>query len=309
MATHLAILHIFLLAVTFGGSSAYNSRKELRTKETNQDQIIQLSHPVQPKNIDPSQVIQMSWQPRVFLYRGFLSEEECDYLISWVHGKKSYTMLRGDDSPMVDTNDIRDDLGISVDSDDEIARRIEERISAWTFLPKQNSKSLTVLHFAPEASKQNYHYFDNKYVEQVGEPVMATVILYLSNVSQGGQLLFPQSKSGIWTDCSKSSSIFRHSRGDAIVFFNLHLNATPDRSSRHARCPVIQGDLWFATKFFYLKSISTTKDLARSDDADCTDEDENCPDWAAVGECQKNSVFMIGSPDYYGTCRKSCNAC
>ncbi|KAH6770888.1 hypothetical protein C2S52_015691 [Perilla frutescens var. hirtella] len=308
MATTLAILRIFLLAVTFGASSASNIRKELRTEEMNQDQIIQLSHPVQPKSIDPSQVVQLSWQPRVFLYRGFLSEEECDYLISWFHGKKSYTMQDGD-SLMVDTNNIRDDLGISVDADDEIARRIEERIYAWTFLPKQNSKSLSILHFGPEASKQHYHYFDTKSVEQVGEPLLATVILYLSNVSQGGQLLFPQSKSGIWSDCTKSSKIFGHSRGNAIVFFNLHLNATPDRSSHHARCPVIQGDLWVATKFFYLKSISTTKDLARADDADCTDEDESCPDWAAVGECQKNSVFMIGSPDYYGTCRKSCNAC
>lgn len=116
-------------------------------------------------------------------------------------------------------------------------------------------------------------------------------------------------QSDIWSDCTKNSDMLRPSAGNAILFFNLNLDATPDTSSHHARCPIIEGDLWYATKFFYLNSISTTKNLPKSDDADCTDEDENCPAWAARGECKRNYVFMIGSPDYYGTCRKSCNAC
>ncbi|XP_057774348.1 probable prolyl 4-hydroxylase 12 isoform X2 [Salvia miltiorrhiza] len=188
MVTNLAFIRFFLVAVTFGGSSALHTPKELQTKEMIHDRIIQLGHSVQPKSIDPSQVIQLSWQPRVFLYRGFLSVEECDYLISWVH------TMRGNNLPIVDTNNVRDDIGISVDADDEIARRIEERISAWTFLPKENSKSLSILHIVPEPSKQDYHYFDTKSVEQVGEPLLATVILYLSNVSRGGKLLFPPVK-------------------------------------------------------------------------------------------------------------------
>ncbi|KAL7108378.1 hypothetical protein ACP275_06G108800 [Erythranthe tilingii] len=298
MATHLTILGMVLLAITFGVSFAQN-RKELRTKETNQDQIIRFGNQVQPKSIDPSRVTQLSWQPRVFLYRNFLSEEECDYLISRVHGERSYT-VGVDDSTKIDANK------------DEIATRIEERISAWTFLPKENSKSLQVLHFGPENPKQNYNYFHNESAEEVGQPLLATVILYLSNVSQGGQIIFPQSTKTMWSDCTKSSEILKPRKGNAVVFFNLHLNATPDTSSVHARCPVLEGDIWFATKFFYLKEITISvekEEQSRSDGGDCTDEDESCSRWAAMGECQRNSVFMIGSPDYYGTCRKSCNAC
>lgn len=67
--------------------------------------------------------------------------------------------------------------------------------------------------------------------------------------------------------------------------------------------------MWYATKLFHIRSISGEKVSPEADGTECTDEDENCPRWAAIGECQRNPVFMIGSPDYYGTCRKSCNAC
>lgn len=105
----------------------------------------------------------------------------------------------------------------------------------------------------------------------------------------------------------KSSHTIRPTKGNALLFFTVNLNATPDNSSLHARCAVHEGDMWSATKFFYLKAIKQERDPITS--TDCMDEDDNCPRWAAIGECQRNPVFMVGSPDYYGTCRKSCNVC
>lgn len=58
----------------------------------------------------------------------------------------------------------------------------------------ENSNPLQVLHFAAEEAKQNYKYFDNISKSVSSEPVMATVIFYLSNVSLGGQILFPESE-------------------------------------------------------------------------------------------------------------------
>lgn len=112
----------------------------------------------------------------------------------------------------------------------------------------------------------------------------------------------------IWSDCTKNGNALRPRKGNALVFFKAHLNATPDKSSSHSRCPVLEGEMWCAIKLFRLQAIRTER-TQKFDDTDCTDEDENCARWAAVGECQRNPVFMIGSPDYYGTCRKSCNSC
>ncbi|WOG91353.1 hypothetical protein DCAR_0310602 [Daucus carota subsp. sativus] len=299
MATHLSILLLLAFSSSFSILSAEMSRKELRTKQVNHDAVIQLGHPIKSNKFNPSLSVELSWRPRVFLHKGFLSYEECDHLISLGHDKHFSSI---------------DNLG-----KDETVARIEERISAWTFLPGENSKPLNILNFGPEDNKQKYDFFGNQSKLLLSEPTVATVILYLSNVSQGGQILFPESddansrsshaRNMIWSDCTKSSNAVRPIKGNAILFFNLHLNASPDKTSSHARCPVPEGEMWCATKFFYIKPVANVKAQSQEDNSDCSDEDDNCPKWAAIGECERNPVFMIGSPDYYGTCRKSCNAC
>lgn len=109
-----------------------------------------------------------------------------------------------------------------------------------------------------------------------------------------------------WSECSETgSNILRPVKGNAILFFSRHLNASLDETSTHLRCPVVKGELLVATKLIYAKKQSTRNDESE----ECSDEDVNCVRWAALGECKKNPVFMIGSPDYFGTCRKSCKAC
>lgn len=263
-----------------------------------------LEHSIYYSNrIDPSRVVQISWQPRVFLYRGFLSEKECDYLISLAYAVKEESL--GNDG-------ILEGVETSLNIEDDILARIEERLSIWTFLPKENSKPLQVMNYGPEKNSQNLGYFTNKTKLELSGPLMATVVLYLSNATQGGQILFPESKprSSSWSNCGNISEILQPVKGNAVLFFSLHPSASLDKSSFHARCPVLEGDMWSAIKYFYAKPISRGKVSDISDDGgECTDEDDNCPSWASLGECQRNPVFMIGSPDYYGTCRKSCNAC
>ncbi|KAL1223258.1 putative prolyl 4-hydroxylase 7 [Cardamine amara subsp. amara] len=42
---------------------------------------------------DPSRVTQLSWTPRAFLYKEFLSNEECDHLINLAKGKLQKSMV------------------------------------------------------------------------------------------------------------------------------------------------------------------------------------------------------------------------
>ncbi|XP_021765101.1 probable prolyl 4-hydroxylase 12 isoform X2 [Chenopodium quinoa] len=304
MASLLQILLFFAFMNFFSSSSAEISRKEVRSKETIQENLVKSSR------IDPSRVVQLSWQPRVFVYRDFISEEDCDHLISLAHGQSE-----GANSVVSDTQGLSTRSLVTLDVKDEVVARIEEKISAWTLLPLENSRALEVQHYGNEEAKQKNDYFGNQSAWQVSEPLMATVILFLSDVSRGGEISFPESqlkasrlRTRVWS--TNHDKLLRPIKGNAILFFSVRPNASPDKSSRHERNPVLEGELWCATKFFHIRSIVSKRNiLSESDNSDCSDEDENCPQWAALGECQKNPTFMVGSPDYYGTCRRSCHVC
>nr|KJB37308.1 hypothetical protein B456_006G199000 [Gossypium raimondii] len=176
-----SLVSIFLLLFTcsFSNFSA-ESRKELKDKED-----IHLRHLVQSNVIDPSRVMQLSWRPRVFQYSGFLMDEECDLLISLGHGAKEGILGINDDRAIVETRRQLASSETLLNTNDTVLAMIEERISAWTFLPKENSKPLYVQHYGLEETEQNLDYFGNKSTWALSEPLMATVILYLSNVTKG----------------------------------------------------------------------------------------------------------------------------
>ena len=96
-------------------------------------------------------------------------------------------------------------------------------------------------------------------------------------------------------------------KGDALLFYSLHPDATTDPLSLHGSCPVIEGEKWSATKWIHVRSFE--KSMRHAPSGDCTDDNENCAQWAAAGECLKNPTYMVGTNDELGFCRKSCEAC
>lgn len=60
--------------------------------------------------------------------------------------------------------------------------------------PSENGRPLQVMHFGLEEVEQNYDYFGNKSTLELTKPLMAIVVLYLSNVTRGGEILFPESE-------------------------------------------------------------------------------------------------------------------
>ncbi|KAF9621386.1 hypothetical protein IFM89_020585, partial [Coptis chinensis] len=73
---------------------------------------------------------------------------------------------------------------------DDIVARIEDRISGWIFLPKENSEAVQIMHYVHEDTRECLDYYCDKARLGFDESLMATVVLYLSNVSHGGETLF-----------------------------------------------------------------------------------------------------------------------
>lgn len=295
---------LLLLASAFSFSSCLAQSNLISGRKGLRDQLVDsvpLSYSNHSGRIDPTRVVQISWRPRVFLYKGFLSDEECDHLISLASNSE--------DKPAGNTvsNKSLNSSGAILNTTDDIIGRIEDRIAVWTFLSKDHSMPLQIMQYRGEEAEHKY-VFGNKSTMSSTEPLMATVVLYLSDSTSGGEMLFPESKvkKKFWSKRREKSKILRPVKGNAILFFSVHLNASSDKSSYHTRSPILDGELWVATKFFYLRPTATgNRHTVEYDRDDCTDEDKSCPRWAAIGECERNAVFMIGSPDYYGTDRKS----
>ncbi|KAK8566029.1 hypothetical protein V6N13_021104 [Hibiscus sabdariffa] len=278
--------------------------------------VLQMKTGTSSVPLDPTRVTQLSWHPRAFIYKGFLSSEECDHLITLAKDKLEKSMVADNDSGESIESEVRTSSGMFLQkAQDEVVADIEARIAAWTFLPVENGESMQILHYEHgQKYEPHFDYFHDKANQELGGHRIATVLMYLSDVESGGETVFPNSEGKLtqpkdesWSDCAKNGYAVKPRKGDALLFFSLHLDATPDSDSLHGSCPVINGEKWSATKWIHVRSFDVA--TRHSENGDCVDQNENCPIWASAGECKKNAAYMVGSEGAYGYCRKSCKVC
>jgi prolyl 4-hydroxylase len=75
---------------------------------------------------------------------------------------------------------------------DPIVAGIEDKISTWTFLPKENGEDIQVLRYEEgQKYEPHYDYFADKVNIIRGGHRIATVLMYLTDVVKGGETVFP----------------------------------------------------------------------------------------------------------------------
>lgn len=268
--------------------------------------------------IDPSRVKQVSKKPRAYVYEGFLTDLECDHLISLAKSELRRSEVVDDATGDGELSEVRTSSGMFIPKGkDPIVSGIEDKISAWSFLPKENGEDIQVLRYeSGQKYEAHYDYFSDKVNIARGGNRMVTVLMYLSNVAKGGETVFPSAEEFIrirtsvnngddLSECGKKGIAVKPRKGDALLFFSLHPNAAPDESSLHGGCPVIEGEKWSATKWIHVDTF----DKIVGTEGNCTDLNQNCQRWAEFGECDKNPEYMVGSPALPGYCRSSCKSC
>ncbi|KAH0933907.1 hypothetical protein HID58_011024 [Brassica napus] len=251
--------------------------------------------------INPSKVKQVSSKPRAFVYEGFLTDLECDHLISLAKENLQRSAVADNDNGESQVSDVRTSSGTFISKGkDPIVSGIEDKLSTWTFLPKENGEDLQVLRYQ-HGQKYDAHfdYFHDKVNIARGGHRIATVLMYLSNVTKGGETVFPNAVESSRRKLSVNKDDLSECAKKGIA------DATPDTLSLHGGCPVIEGEKWSATKWIHVDSF----DKIVTHDGNCTDVNESCERWAVLGECAKNPEYMVGTPELPGNCRRSCKAC
>eukprot|EP01094_Clydonella_sp_ATCC50884_P026442 TRINITY_DN7251_c0_g1_i1.p1 TRINITY_DN7251_c0_g1~~TRINITY_DN7251_c0_g1_i1.p1 ORF type:complete len:291 (-),score=75.66 TRINITY_DN7251_c0_g1_i1:2-811(-) len=192
-----------------------------------------------PCNNGPIHVI--SWEPRVFLYKGFVSEEEADYLVSKAKPLLEPSRVVGKDGDIL--SDVRTSSGTFMETNaDPIMMAIEERIAKWSMIPKEHGESFYVLEYQlGQQYKAHHDYFEGeaapRYIGNSGQRT-ATVLTYLSTPEEGGETVFPLA--GITV---------RPDKGDAVLFHSHLPNGELDPMSLHGGNPVIRGIKYCMTKW------------------------------------------------------------
>ncbi|KAL5780767.1 hypothetical protein ACOSQ2_011504 [Xanthoceras sorbifolium] len=204
----------------------------------------------------------VAWEPRAFVYHNFLSKEECEYLINLAtpHMTKS-TVVDSKTGQSVDSR-VRTSSGMFLRrGQDKMIRNIEKRIADFTFIPVEHGEGLQVLHYeVGQKYDAHYDYFLDEFNTKNGGQRIATLLMYLSDVEEGGETIFPAAKANFssvpwWnelSECGKQGLSIKPKRGDALLFWSMRPDATLDPSSLHGGCPVIRGNKWSSTKWMHL---------------------------------------------------------
>ncbi|XP_019422067.1 PREDICTED: probable prolyl 4-hydroxylase 9 isoform X1 [Lupinus angustifolius] len=205
----------------------------------------------------PFQVL--SWKPRALYFPNFATAEQCEGIVDVAKAglKPSSLALRKGENEE-NTKGVRTSSGVFVSASEDktgILAVIEEKIARATMIPRAHGEAFNILRYEI-GQRYNSHYdaFNpSEYGPQKSQR-MASFLLYLTDVEEGGETMFPfenglnMDGSYEYEDCIGLK--IRPRRGDGLLFYSLFPNgSTIDPTSLHGSCPVIKGEKWVATKW------------------------------------------------------------
>lgn len=219
----------------------------------------------------PSYVVQpvqlLSLYPRAFLFPKFLDREKCKHVITLAEhrlGPSSLALKRGDSAE--NTRDVRTSQGTfmgSGEDPDGVLRYVEEKIAVLTGIPSGHGEPFNILRYELGQHYDSHYdsFAETDYGRQPSQRV-ATVLVYLSDVEEGGETSFLlEGKDGLerlaTIDYKKCDTGIKYKprAGDALLFWSYTPEHTQDKHSLHGGCPVINGTKWTMTKWIRDKCL------------------------------------------------------
>ncbi|HSH90455.1 MAG TPA: 2OG-Fe(II) oxygenase [Ramlibacter sp.] len=188
-------------------------------------------------------VLQVMEAPRVVVFGGLLSDEECDALIELAKPRLARSLTVQAKTGGEEINADRTSNGMFFQrGENELVRTIESRIARLLDWPEENGEGLQVLHYVPGTEyKPHYDYFDpnepgTPTILRRGGQRVGTVLMYLGEPDKGGGTVFPD----VHLEVAPK-------RGNGVFF--SYERAHPSTKTLHGGAPVLEGEKWIATKW------------------------------------------------------------
>ncbi|GFR49100.1 hypothetical protein Agub_g10896 [Astrephomene gubernaculifera] len=280
-------------------------------------------------DLPDSRMVVLSWHPRIFLYKGILTHDECDFLIEEATSRLERSGVSDSVTGAGGLSDIRTSSGMFyVRGENPVVKRIEERLAMWTMLPVENGEGIQVLRYQKTQKYDAHHdYFSFEGADENGGNRMATVLMYLSAPEEGGETVFPKvpappgQTSANFSECGMRGMAVKPVKGDAVLFWSIQPDGRFDAKSLHGSCPVIRGVKWSATKWIHVghyamggereETVHRVMYVPPPPPAvpGCKNTHKLCQHWSESGECESNPGYMIGHKGAPGACVLACNRC
>jgi len=235
-----ALRTLSLIHAMNGDADLARETADLAQAETNlvTDEVCVFSWPGSPVFEKDS----ISESPRVTVIRGFMSPDECDYVVS--RGAPALRPAQTGDplTGKATVSQVRTsrDMGFGSERLDIVIRLMEERMAAACGMPREHGEPLVLLHYAPgQEYKEHFDFLRSGELEsRFGGQRVMTFLVYLNDVEAGGATEFP-----------KANLSIRGEKGDALFFSSVTDTGEPDLLSLHRGAPVEAGEKWLASKW------------------------------------------------------------
>jgi prolyl 4-hydroxylase len=182
-------------------------------------------------------------EPRVVVFGNLMTGDECDQMVELARARLARSETVVTSTGASEVNVARTSDGMFFDrGENDLCKRIEQRISGLVRWPVENGEGLQILRYKPGSEyKPHYDYFDPR---EPGTPTIlrrggqrvGTIVMYLAEPAKGGGTTFPD----VHVEVAPK-------KGNAVFFSYDRPHATT--KTLHGGAPVIEGEKWVATKW------------------------------------------------------------
>jgi prolyl 4-hydroxylase len=184
-------------------------------------------------------------RPQVIVFGDVLAPDECAELIERSRHRLRRSTTVNPETGQEDVIRNRTSEGIWFQRDeDALIERLDQRIASLMNWPVENGEGLQILHY--NTSGEYRPHFDYFPPDQPGSAVhtarggqrVATLIVYLNDVADGGETIFPDAGLSV-----------AGKQGGAVYFRYLNGQRQLDPLTLHGGAPVLGGEKWIMTKW------------------------------------------------------------
>lgn len=203
------------------------------------------------------QTFVLSVEPMVALANGLLDQDGCEHIIRLAKGHIADAVATLGPAASPSPASSGTSCWLRDDSDD-IVRSLVQRLADLLAFPLEHAEGVQVVHYRP-GQRESSHYDAYDLRTSIGQRAcrcghqrVATVLLYLNDVAEGGVTHFPELALEVLP-----------TRGQGVLFNTVGTSPfKPHPGSLRGERPVIRGEKWLCTLWFRARPLHEVQDFS-----------------------------------------------